>query len=68
MARIIIEKINDDNSRDFVEFQDIRDNKEQIINLLCELNLIDEFDESKKEKITDLALALHSHAGPLDIE
>jgi hypothetical protein len=36
--------------------------------LLCELNIVDNFDEEMKEKIIELAMSLASHDGELDIQ
>lgn len=65
---IELRKIKEDGSSEIVSLQVVRDNTNEITELLCELNIIDDFDDKKSEKIIELAMALSSHNGELNIQ
>lgn len=68
MAKIELTKVNEDGTYEVLFQQVVRDNTSEITELLCELNIIDDFDNKKSEKIIELAMALSSHDGKLDIK
>lgn len=68
MAKIELTKVNEDGTCEVLFQQVVRDNTSEITELLCELNIIDDFDNKKSEKIIELAMALSSHDGKLDIK
>lgn len=65
---IELRKIKKDGSHEIVAQQAVRDNTNEITELLCELNIIDDFDDEKSGKIIELAMALSSHDGKLNIQ
>jgi HEPN domain-containing protein len=69
MYKGVIELIKkESDNKEVITFQIIRDNTHEITGLLSELNIIDDFNEEMKEKIIELAMALSSHDGKLDIK
>ena len=68
MAKIELTKVNTDGTNEVLFQQVIRDNTSEITELLCELNIIDDFDDKKSEKIIELAMALSLHHGKLNIQ
>lgn len=65
---IELRKIKEDGTKEMLFQQAIKDNTEEITELLCELNIIDDFNENTSEKIIELAMFLSSHDGKLNIE
>ena len=68
MAKIELTKVNADGTNEVLFQQVVRDNTSEITELLCELNIIDDFDDEKSGKIIELAMALSSHDGKLNIQ
>lgn len=65
---IELKKVNEDGTNEVLFQQVIRDNTSEITKLLCELHIVDDFNDEKSEKIIELAMALSSHDGKLDIK
>jgi hypothetical protein len=68
MSKIELTKVNTDGTSEVLFQQVVRDNTSEITELLCELNIIDDFNDKKSEKIIELAMALSSHDGKLNIQ
>lgn len=68
MAKIELIKKDDDGTNEILFHQVVQDNTIVITELLCELNIVDDFNDVMKEKIIELAMALASHDGELNIQ
>ncbi len=68
MAKIELKKVNENGTSEILFLQVVRDNTSEIIELLSELNIIDDFDYDKQAKLIELSMALLSHDGKLDIK
>lgn len=67
ISLVTLNLVDEEDKSERVMFHRYGDNNIEIEELLMDLNIIDDFDKDKKEKVLELAMALMSHKGEINI-